>query len=540
VPIDESLLAMNAANHVPLTPLTFLYRTAAVHPERLAVRYGALSRTYGEFASRCGVLAAALRASGVSSGEVVSVLAPNTPAHLEAQFGVPMAGAILNSINYRLDAAAIAYMLGHARSSILLVDDEFVPVAERAVALLGEPIPVIRIADPNVAPATSELKEYEQFLTGAEPDLMHYRPDDEWDAIAVNYTSGSTGHPKGVVYHHRGAYLNAIGNSMAWGMTGHPVFLWTLPLFHCNGWCFPWTVTALAGTHVCLRRVDSTEIAKALVEEKVTHLCGAPIVLARTIDPPPEWRSRIPRGIRIMVAGAPPAAALIGRAEDMGFDVTQTYGLTEVYGPCVVSEWKRTWDSRPAAERAKLKARQGVRYHLQEEVDVLDPATMLPTPADGHTLGEVMIRGNIAMKGYLKNPAATGEAFAQGWFHTGDLAVKHPDGYIEIRDRSKDIVICGGENISTIEVEGVLYQHPAVAEAAVVARKDPTWGEVPCAFITLKPGSEATEAEIITFCRERLAKFKLPKAVLFQDLPKTATGKVQKYLLRTIADSAAQ
>ena len=535
--LDDSSLTINTANFVPLTPLSLLSRTAAVHPERIAVRHGALTRSYADFASRCSQLAGALTSAGVSRGDVVSILAPNTPAHLECHFGVPMAGAVLHSINLRLDAASIAFMLEHGRSRLLMADDEFLPLARQAIGRLGRPIPLIRIADPEIQAAAADVQEYEEFLVTGDSSFKPRGPDDEWDSITLNYTSGTTGNPKGVVYHHRGAYLNSVGNIMAWGMTGHPVYLWTLPLFHCNGWCFPWTITALAGTHVCLRRIDSSAIAQAIVEERVTHLCGAPIVLARASDPPPELRSRVPKGVRIMVAGAPPAAEVIRAAESMGFDVTQTYGLTEVYGPCVVSEWKTEWDSLPPPKKAALKARQGVRYHLQEDVDVLDPATLQRVPADGKTMGEVMIRGNVAMKGYLKNPVATAEAFAGGWFHSGDLAVKHADGYIEIRDRSKDIIISGGENVSTIEVEGVLYQHPAVAEAAVVARKDPTWGEIPCAFVALKSNAQASEAEIIAFCREHLARFKVPKAVIFQELPKTATGKVQKYLLREVANS---
>lgn len=532
VPDRESVFARQAANHVPLTPLSFLERTAEVHPERIAVRYGSLSQTYGELVHRCRRLASGLRNAGVAYGDVVSILAPNTPAHLEAHFGIPMAGAIIHSINTRLDAPTIAYMLRHGRSRLLLVDDELLKLARQAVALLEIPVPIIRIADAAIDPLPGDETRYEDFLMAAPSSSPPDAITDEWDTLALNYTSGTTGNPKGVLYHHRGGYLNAIGNTLAWSMDRNPVYLWTLPMFHCNGWCFPWTITALAGTHVCLRNVDGASIARAIVEESVTHLCGAPIILARAIDPPRDLADRIPHGVKVMVAGAPPASAVIERAEGMGFDVTQTYGLTEVYGPCVVSEWKAEWDDLPPADRAVRKARQGVRYHLQDGVDVLDPHTLAPVARDGAVLGEVMIRGNIAMKGYLDDPAATELAFAGGWFHTGDLAVRHLDGYIELKDRSKDIIISGGENISTIEVESVLFEHPAVSEAAVVAMPDPVWGEVPCAFVTLKPDQEADSQAIIAFCRTKLARFKAPRRVIFGELPKTATGKVQKYVLR--------
>jgi fatty-acyl-CoA synthase len=534
---EDHALTRHAANFIPLTPVSLLERTAEVHPERTAIRYGSQTLTYREFSSRCRLLASALNRRGIIRGDVVSILAPNTPAHLEAHFGVPMAGAVLNSINTRLDASTIAYVLQHGTSRLLLVDDELLAVAREAVARLEVPIPIIRIADDAVPKHEGEEVEYESLLASGASNFAAIKVIDEWESISLNYTSGTTGNPKGVLYHHRGAYLNAIGNTLAWGLTGHPVYLWTLPLFHCNGWCFPWTITALAGTHVCIRRVDSDSIAAALVEEDVTHFCGAPVVLARATEPPEGLRANIPNGVKVMVAGAPPAATLIARAESMGFVITQTYGLTEVYGPCVVSEWKTAWEHLPHEERAGLKARQGVRYHLQGPVEVLDPETLLPVPADGEATGEIMIRGNIAMKGYLGDAAATSAAFAGGWFRSGDLAVRYPDGYIQITDRSKDIIISGGENISSIEIESAIYQHPAVAEVAVVGKPDETWGEVPCAFVTLKPGQPADQSSIIEHCRATLARFKVPKAVVFQELPKTATGKVQKYLLRDQARS---
>jgi fatty-acyl-CoA synthase len=525
-------LNRNAANFVALSPISLLARTADVHPERTAVRYGALSYSYAQFADRCRRLAAALARAGVAQGEVVSILAPNTPAHLEAHFGVAMAGAVLHSINIRLDAATIAFMLKHAGSRRLLVDAEFLGLARDALSRLDRDIPLVVIEDVAVAIDVDGLVTYEAFISPGAETFTPLAPQDEWDAIALNYTSGTTGDPKGVVYHHRGAYLNALGNSLAWSLGERPVYLWTLPMFHCNGWCFPWTITALGGVHVCLRRVEAAAIIDALADDGVTHFCGAPVLLNLLVNAPAELRARIPRGVRIMTAGAPPPAAVIGEIEALGFHVAHTYGLTELYGPCVVCEWKPAWDDLPDAERARLKARQGVRYHLQEGLDVMEPDAMTPVAADGVAMGEVMVRGNIAMKGYLNNPVATAAAFAGGWFHTGDLGVKHPDGYIEIRDRSKDIVISGGENISTIEVEGVLFSHPDVLEAAVVARPDARWGETPCAFVTLKPGAGATDAELIAFCRARLAGFKVPKTVVFGVLPKTSTGKVQKFLLR--------
>ncbi|WP_119680834.1 acyl-CoA synthetase [Indioceanicola profundi] len=530
--IADQDLIRNPANFVQLSPLSLLRRTVDVHPARTAVRYGAVTRSYAEFGERCLRLAASLARAGIGRGDVVSIMAPNTPAHLEAHFGVAMAGAVLHSINIRLDAAAIAFQLQHGQSRLLLVDEEFVPVVRKALALLEGELPVVHIADPAVPSDPLGMAEYETFIAEPADGFTALDPVDEWDAITLNYTSGTTGNPKGVVYHHRGAYLNAVGNTMAWSMGGHPVYLWTLPMFHCNGWCFPWTITALAGTHVCLRRVEAKAIYSALLEDKVSHFCGAPIVLNLLANAPDELTQGLAPGIKVMTAGAAPPAPVIAAMETLGFQVTHVYGLTEVYGPCVVCDWKSEWDELPLQERARLKARQGVRYHLQEGLDVLDPESMAPVPADGATIGEVMIRGNITMKGYLKNSVATEEAFRGGWFHSGDLAVKHPDGYIELKDRSKDIIISGGENISTIEVEGVLYSHPAVLEAAVVARPDPKWGETPCAFVTLKPGASVTAEELIAYCRENLAHFKAPRTVVFSELPKTSTGKIQKFVLR--------
>jgi fatty-acyl-CoA synthase len=525
------------ANYVPLTPVSLLKRTAMVHPDRAAVVYGEISFSYVEFLARCTALASALRERGIKSGDVVSILAPNTPCHLEAHFGVPMAGAVLHSMNTRLDAATISFMLAHSESRLVIVDIEYVDLVRKALATMKAPPPLVVVEDHHFSRHVGSEPIYQKLLEGAcEVELPEL--ENEWDAIALNYTSGTTGDPKGVVYHHRGAYLNAVANVLAWGMVGHPTFLWTLPLFHCNGWCMPWTITALAGTHICLRRVDTDVMIDALVKHEVTHLAGAPIILSRLVNAPEPFHSRLPRGVRMMVAGAPPAAAVIGAAESLGWEVTQTYGLTEVFGPCVVCEWKDEWNELPLARRAELKSRQGVRYELQEAVEVLDPDTMEEITADGETLGEIMIRGNLVMKGYLKNDKATSESFAGGWFHTGDLAVKHPDGYIEIRDRSKDIIISGGENISSIEVEGILLNHSAVLEAAVVARRDEKWGERPCAFVVLRPDVAATPAEIEEFCRSNLAKFKVPTVVICTEIPKTSTGKVRKTELRQLANAA--
>jgi fatty-acyl-CoA synthase len=523
-------LDKSPANYVPLTPISFLLRSAAVYPDRLAVVHGERRYSWREALERCRRLAGALTAQGVGHGDTVALMAPNTPEAFEAHFGVPMAGAVLNALNIRLDPEMIAFILGHGEAKVLITDTEFAPVIGQALRRL-ERKPLVVDIDDAAGPGGDRLGEmdYEAFLADGDPRFPEVTPQDEWDAIALNYTSGTTGNPKGVVYHHRGAYLNAVGNILVWGMRQHPVYLWTLPMFHCNGWCFPWTITALAGTHVCLRRVEAGAIYEAIAREGVTHLCGAPVVMNMLLNARP---GALDRRIEMMTAGAAPPAAVIEGMEALGFRITHVYGLTETYGPAVVCAWHDEWDELPSAERARLKARQGVTYHVLEGLMVADPASLTPVPADGTTMGEVFMRGNVVMKGYLKNPRATEEAFAGGWFHSGDLGVMHPDGYIEIKDRSKDIIISGGENISTIEVEDVLYRHPAVLEAAVVARPDPMWGETPCAFVTLKPEERASAEEIIAFCRAHLAHFKTPRTVIFGPLPKTSTGKIQKFMLR--------
>ncbi|BBK39467.1 acyl-CoA synthetase [Allostella sp. ATCC 35155] len=526
-------LERNPANHAALTPLGFLERAALVHPDRVAVIHGATRRSWRETEMRCRRLAGALVALGISKGDTVAVMAPNIPALFEAHFGVPMAGAVLNALNVRLDAEMIAFILDHGEARVLLTDREFAPTVAKALELVAHR-PIVIDIDDALGPGGAALgeMEYEELLATGDPDFAWSPPADEWDAIALNYTSGTTGNPKGVVYHHRGAYLNAMGNVLVWAMPHHPVYLWTLPMFHCNGWCFPWTVTALAGTHVCLRRVEAGAIYAAIADHGVTHLCGAPIVMNMLIHAAERDRRPLPRPVDLMTAAAPPPATVIAAMEGQGFRITHVYGLTEVYGPAVVCDWHAEWEALPAEEQARLKSRQGVRYPVLEGLMVADPATLAPVPADGATMGEVFMRGNIVMKGYLKNPRATDEAFAGGWFHTGDLGVRHPDGYIELKDRSKDIIISGGENISTIEVEGVLYRHPAVLEVAVVARPDPHWGETPCAFVALKEGAAATADEIIAFARANLARYKVPRTVVFGPLPKTSTGKVQKFALR--------
>jgi fatty-acyl-CoA synthase len=536
---EEAMFPPTPANWAALTPLSFLVRTAETHPDHTAVIHGALKRSWAEVYERCRRLASALTARGIERGDTVAVMLPNVPALLEAHFGVPMAGAVLNAINTRLDAAAIAYILEHSGAKLLLADCEYHDVVRQALTLLGRPIPVIDATDPTV-PDAKRLGdiEYEAMLAAADPARPWSGPDDEWAAISVNYTSGTTGNPKGVLYHHRGAYLNAIGNSLVWELGRHPVYLWTLPMFHCNGWCFPWTITMLAGTHVCLRRVEAGAIFEAIGAYGVTHLCGAPIVMQTVLDGVAKFPP-IGRKIRMMTAAAPPPTAVLAAMQKAGFEVTHVYGLTEVYGPAVVCDWHRAWDDLPIDAQADLKARQGVRYQVQEGLMVADPETLKPVPADGKTMGEVMMRGNIVMKGYLKDQAATDKAFKGGWFHTGDLGVVHPDGYVQLKDRSKDIIISGGENISSIEVENLLYRHPAVAAAAVVAMPDARWGETPCAFVELRPAASATAADIIGFCRDNIAHFKAPRHVVFGPLPKTSTGKIQKFRLREEAKRLA-
>lgn len=525
-------LPKTGANFAALSPISFIRRTAAVFPDRIAIVHGALRQTWRETDARCRRLASALSGAGVRRGDTVAIMAPNTPAMVEAHFGVPMIGAVLNALNVRLDPATIAFILGHGEARVLLVDREFAPVIRDALALLPSNPPLVIDIDDPLAPPNDSIgaQEYEAFLETGDPAWQPVLPPDEWDAIALNYTSGTTGNPKGVVYHHRGAYLSALGNALTWDMAHHPVYLWTLPMFHCNGWCFPWAVAAMAGTNVCLRRVEAAAVLRAIAQDGVTHMCGAPIVLGMILNHPETWP--LARPVRVMTAGAAPPAAVLEGMERLGFDITHVYGLTETYGPATVCAWDESWDALPEAERAAVLARQGVNYPVQEDLMVADPQTLTPVPQDGVTMGEVFMRGNMVMKGYLKNPKATDESFAGAWFHTGDLAVWHRNGYIEIRDRSKDIIISGGENISTIEVEDVLYRHPAVLEAAVVARPDPTWGETPCAFITLKEGHDATADEIIGFCRERMARYKVPRIVVFGPLPKTSTGKMQKFVLR--------
>ena len=525
------------ANYVPLTPLGFLERAAYVYPERLALVHGSLRQSWRETYARCRRLASALAKRGIGKGETVAVMLPNIPAMYEAHFGVPMCGAVLNTLNTRLDAEAIAFMLKHGEAKLLITDREFSSTIER----VGTKIPVIDVDDAEYSGPGKRLGEtdYEAFLESGDPDYAWAWPEDEWDAISLNYTSGTTGDPKGVVYHHRGAYLNAICNIVTWSMPQHAVYLWTLPMFHCNGWTFPWSMAANAGTNVCLRRVDAALIFELIKKHKVTHYCGAPIVHSTLINAPEELKKGIGHKVRGMVAAAAPPAAMIEGMERMGFDITHVYGLTEVYGPATVCAKHEEWDALDIGERTRLNSRQGVRYLMEEGLAVMDPETMTPVPADGETMGEIMFRGNITMKGYLKNPKATQAAFAGGWFHSGDLAVMHPDGYAKIKDRSKDIIISGGENISSLEVEDVLYRHPAVLAAAVVAKPDDKWGETPCAFVELKPGAVLSESEIIRFCRGHLAKFKVPRAVVFGELPKTSTGKIQKFVLREKAKSAA-
>ncbi len=532
-------LDKNAANFTPLTPSTFLERAAAVYPERIATLHGPVRRTWAETYRRCRQLASALQRRGIGLGDTVAIMLPNLPEMFEVHFGVPMSGAVLNTLNIRLDAEMIAFMLQHGEAKLLITDREFSGTISKALKLLpadSRPV-VIDVDDPQFAGGERlGEKNYEALLAEGDPDFAWEYPADEWQAISLNYTSGTTGNPKGVVYHHRGAYLNAVCNVMSWGMGLHPVYLWTLPMFHCNGWCFPWSIAAAVGTNVALRHVRADAIFESIRENKVNHFCGAPIVLNTLINAPDEMKAGIDHQVKVMTAGAAPPAAIIAGMEQMGFGVTHVYGLTETYGPCVVCAWHDEWDELPLEQQAALKSRQGVRYPMLDGLMVADSRTLQPTPKDGKTIGEIFMRGNLVMKGYLKNPHATEKEFEGGWFHSGDLAVWHPNGYLDIKDRSKDIIISGGENISTIEVEDILYRHPAVMEAAVVARPDEKWGETPCAFVNLKPGMEQTTAEeIIEFCRGQLARFKVPKMVVFGELPKTSTGKIQKYVLRSKA-----
>jgi fatty-acyl-CoA synthase len=530
----ETDLDPTPANYQPLSPLSFLKRAALVYPQQPSVIHGAVRHTWGETYARCRRLAAALGKRGIGHGDTVAVMAPNVPAIFEASFAVPMNGAVLNTLNVRLDAASIGFMLDHGGAKALIADTEFAPVVRGALQDLGRELLVIDVDDPG-AESGERLGtiEYEDFLAEGDADFEWTLPDDEWKAISLNYTSGTTGNPKGVVYHHRGAYLNALSNIIGWNMGHHPVYLWTLPMFHCNGWCYPWSLAAVAGTSVCMRKVSAGGIFDAIADHGVTHFCGAPIVLNFLLNAKPDERRDFAHTVEVMTAAAPPPATVLQAMESSGFHMTHAYGLTETYGPAVLCAWKPEWDALPMEEQARLKSRQGVPYHVLEDIQVMDPESMTPVPADGETIGEVMFRGNNVMKGYLKNPKATAEALAGGWFHSGDLGVMHPDGYLQLRDRSKDIIISGGENISSIEVEDVLYRHPAVLEAAVVARPDEHWGETPCAYVTLKEAAGAvTQDEIIAFCREHLARYKVPRTVVFGDLPKTSTGKVQKFLLR--------
>jgi len=528
-------LERQAANCPPLTPLTLLRRAALTYPEKRAVVHGDHVFTYAEFSARCRRLASALARRGIGVGDTVSVMAPNAPAMLEAHYGVPMAGAVLNALNYRLDGRSIAFILEHSQAKLLITDREFSDTIEEALALLTRKISVIDIDDPLFTGGGRLLgeKEYEDFLQEGDPEFHSEQPTDEWQAISLLYTSGTTGNPKGVVYSHRGSYLNALANAVTFGLTPRSVYLWTVPMFHCNGWGFTWAVTAVGGTHVCLRRVEPALIFREIKRTGVTHLCGAPIVMGMLVHAPAEVKLTFDHTVEMATGGAAPPSTVIAAMESMGFRITHLYGLTESYGPATFCAWQEAWDSLALGERAPLMARQGVPYPTLEALMVADPKTLAPVPRDGKTVGEIMFRGNTVMKGYLKNPDATAEAFRGGWFHTGDLAVWHPDGYVEIKDRAKDIIISGGENISSIEVEEILYRHPAIMEAAVVAKPDEKWGEVPCAFVTLKPDArEITEGEIINWCRANMAHFKVPKQFVFGPLPKTSTGKIQKYMLR--------
>jgi fatty-acyl-CoA synthase len=534
----DSDLPKTLANYTPLSPLSFQARSAEVYPDRTAIIHGKRRYSYAEFYARSRRLASALVKAGIKKNDTVSVMLANTPAMLECHYGVPMAKGVLNTINTRLDAAIIAFILEHAEAKAVIIDKEFAKVMEEALSRLEGATPiVIDYDDPEFATDGERLSdiEYEDFIKGGDPDFAWSLPADEWDAISLNYTSGTTGNPKGVVYHHRGAYLLGQGNVLTCGMGKHPVYLWTLPMFHCNGWCFPWSISVAGGTHVTLRWVRPKAVWEALAEHKVTHLCGAPIVMATILNAAENEKRKLSQTVEFCTAAAPPPEAVLARMAEAGFNVTHLYGLTETYGPAVVNDWNLDWDTLPAGERAARKARQGVRYGALEDLTVLDPEDMSPVPRDGATLGEVMFRGNVVMKGYLKNRKATEEAFKGGWFHSGDLGVIHSDGYIQLKDRSKDIIISGGENISSIEVEDALYKHPKVMAAAVVAMPDEKWGETPCAFIELKPGETVSADELIEWCRKNLAHYKVPKHIIFADIPKTSTGKIQKFKLREVA-----
>jgi len=538
-PFEENL-GRNPANYQPLTPLSFLARAAHVWPDHQAIIHGAERRTYRELYDRCRQLASALQSGGVRVGDTVSVMLPNVPPMLEAHYGVPMVGAVLHSMNTRLDAAIIAFQLDHADTKVLITDREYAPVMQEALALAKVKPLVIDYDDREFPQAGDRLGtiDYEAFVADGDRGFSWRMPENEWEAIGLNYTSGTTGNPKGVVVHHRGAALMCYANTIGAGLGRHPVYLWTLPMFHCNGWAFPWTLSAVGGTHVCLRWVRAKLIYDFIADHRVTHMCGAPIVMSTMLNAQPVEKRPLPHTVQFVTAGAAPPASVLAQMAEAGFDVTHVYGLTETYGPSVVNEWKPEWDALDTSRQAELKARQGVAYTALAGLSVMDPATMTPVPADGETMGEVMMRGNIVMKGYLKNEAATDEAFAGGWFHTGDLGVLHPDGYIQLKDRSKDIIISGGENISSIEVEDVLFRHPAVAHCAVVAKPDERWGETPCAFVETKPGHTVTADELIDWCREHLARFKCPRHVVFAEIPKTSTGKIQKFQLREMAKTA--